>query len=196
MKVVYKLLQSSWRDDAVKLDRKTGIYTDPDLVRQIDHQGKYFNVAGPHIVDPSPQRTPLLLQAGASKAGKVFAAQHAEGIFTSAHAPEVCAKNLREIRQIATEQFGRDGSLIKALALVTPILGRTEEEAKAKYDDYKQYASLEGASTLFGGWTGVDLDQYGEDEELRHVESNAVRSVLPCCLMISCQAVGQKLMSL
>ncbi|KAF7548119.1 hypothetical protein G7Z17_g7264 [Cylindrodendrum hubeiense] len=178
MKVIYKLLQSSWRDDAVKLDREKGIYTAPELVRQINHDGKYFTVPGPHLVDPSPQRTPLLLQAGASKAGKAFAAQHAEAIFTSAHAPAVCKKNISEIRQIAKEQFGRDPSKIKVLALVTPILGRTEEEALAKYNDYKQYASLEGALSLFGGWTGMDLDQYGDDEELRQVESNAVKSTV------------------
>lgn len=175
MKVMYKLLQSSWRDDAVKLDREKGVYTSPELVRQINHEGKFFTVPGPHLVDPSPQRTPLLLQAGASRAGKAFAAQHAEAIFTSAHAPAVCKKNISEIRQIARDEFGRDPSKIKVLALVTPILGRTEEEALAKYNDYKQYASLEGALSLFGGWTGMDLDQYGDDEELRQVESNAVK---------------------
>ncbi|KAH7022122.1 luciferase-like domain-containing protein [Ilyonectria destructans] len=178
MKVIYKLLQSSWRDDAVKLDREKGVYTSPELVRQINHEGKFFTVPGPHLVDPSPQRTPLLLQAGASRAGKAFAAQHAEAIFTSAHAPAVCKKNISEIRQIARDQFGRDPSKIKVLALVTPILGRTEEEALAKYNDYKQYASLEGALSLFGGWTGMDLDQYGDDEELRQVESNAVKSTV------------------
>lgn len=172
---MYKLLQSSWRDDAVKLDREQGIYTDPTLVRPINHHGKFYDVSGPHITDPSPQRTPLLLQAGASKAGKAFAAQHAEAIFTSAHAPVVCAKNIAEVRQTAKEKFGRDPSKIKVLALVTPILGRTEEEAEAKYNDYKQYASLEGALSLFGGWTGMDLDQYGDEQELREVESNAVR---------------------
>jgi alkanesulfonate monooxygenase len=175
MEVMYKLLNSSWRDDAVKLDRERGVYTDPKLVRQINHKGKYFDVPGPHVVDPSPQRTPLLLQAGASKAGKAFAAQHAEAIFTSAHAPAVCKKNIAEIRQAARDQFGRDPSKIKVLALVTPILGRTEEEAKAKYDEARKYASTEGALSLFGGWTGIDLDQYGDDEELRQVESNAVR---------------------
>ena len=175
MTVIYKLLQSSWRDDAVKLDREKGIYTAPELVRQINHQGKFFNVPGPHIVDPSPQRTPLLLQAGASRAGKLFAAQHAEAIFLSAHAPSVCAKNVAEVRQLAREKFGRDPANIKVLALVTPILGKTEEEALAKLKDARQYASLDGALSLFGGWTGIDLDQYGDDEELRHVESNAVR---------------------
>lgn len=177
MKVMYKLFQSSWRDDAIKLDRERGLYTDPELVRQINHEGKYFTVPGPHIVHPSPQRTPLLLQAGASKSGKLFAAQHAEAIFTSAHAPAACAKNIAEIRQTAKDVFGRDPRSIKVLALVTPILGRTEEEALAKYNDYKQYASLEGALSLFGGWTGMDLNAYGDEEELRQVESNAVKWV-------------------
>lgn len=175
MKVMYKLFQSSWRDDALKLDRSKGIYSDPSLIRQINHNGTYFNVPGPHIVHPSPQRTPLLLQAGASRAGKLFAAQHAEAIFTSAHSPAACAKNLREIRATAQGQFGRDPSDIKVLALVTPILGRTEEEARAKYDEARKYASLDGALSLFAGWTGIDLDQYADDEELRQVESNAVR---------------------
>ncbi|KAF2020219.1 Nitrilotriacetate monooxygenase component A/pristinamycin IIA synthase subunit A [Aaosphaeria arxii CBS 175.79] len=178
VKVMYKLFESSWRDDAVVLDREKGIYTHPERVREIKHEGKFFSVPGPHICQPSPQRTPLILQAGASKAGKIFAAQNAEAIFVSAHAPAVCAKNIAEIREIAKTQFGRDPSNIKVLALVTPILGRTEEEAQAKLADYRKYASHEGALTLFGGWTGMDLGKYGDEEELREVESNAVRSTV------------------
>ncbi|KAK4663849.1 uncharacterized protein QC763_502260 [Podospora pseudopauciseta] len=178
MKVMYKLFQSSWRDDAVILDRERGIYTDPALVREINHKGKFFDVPGPAITQPSPQRTPLLLQAGTSRAGKIFAAQHAEAIFTSAHSPAVCAKSITEIRELARTEFGRDGNRIKVLALVTPILGRTEEEAQAKHAEYRKYASTEGALALFGGWTGIDLDQYGDDEELREVESNAVKSTV------------------
>lgn len=175
IKVIYKLFESSWRDDAVKLDRSTGIYTQPDLVRKINHEGKFFTVPGPHICQPSPQRTPLLLQAGTSRAGRLFAAQNAEAIFVSAHAPAVCAKSIAEIRELASTQFGRNGDDIKVLALVTPIIGRTEEEAQAKLAEYRKYASLEGALALFGGWTGIDLDQYGDNEELRAVENNAVR---------------------
>ncbi|SPO02047.1 related to thermophilic desulfurizing enzyme [Cephalotrichum gorgonifer] len=178
MRIMYKLFQSSWRDDALQLNREKGIYTSPELVREINHKGKWFTIPGPHIVHPSPQRTPLLLQAGASKAGKLFAAQHAEAIFTSAHAPAVCAKTVTEIRRVTRDEFGRDPSDIKVLALVTPILGKTEEEALAKYNEYKKYASLEGALSLFGGWTGIDLNQYGDEEELREVESNAVRSTV------------------
>ena len=178
MRVMYKLFESSWRDDAVKLDRQKGIYTDPNLVRPINHTGTFFDVPGPHICQPSPQRTPLLLQAGASRAGKEFAAQHAEAIFMSAHAPAVCKKSVAEIRELARAKYGRDPKNLKVIALVTAIIGATEEEAQRKFDDYKQYASHEGALALFGGWTGIDLSQYGDEEELRHVESNAVKSTV------------------
>lgn len=176
MSVIYKLLQASWRDDAVQLDRHSGIYTRPDLVREINHAGKFFTVPGPSLTQPSPQRTPLILQAGTSTSGKVFAAQHAEAIFVSAHSPSVVAANIAQIRETAAKKFGRDGQKnMKVLALVTVILGRTEDEALAKWADYKLYASREGALALFGGWTGVDLDSYGDEEELREVESNAVK---------------------
>lgn len=59
-----------------------------------------------------------------------------------------------------------------------PVIGRTKEEAKAKYEDYIQYGSAEGALALFGGWTGIDLEPYGDDEELLHVESNAIRAAV------------------
>lgn len=178
IKVMYKLFESSWRDDAVLLDRKSGIYSDPSGIRPINHKGKYFSVPGPHICQPSPQRTPLLLQAGTSSKGKEFAAQHAEAIFVSAHAAEVCKKSIAEIRELAKTKYGRNPDNIKVLALVTPILGRTEEEAQQKLAEYRKYASLEGALALFGGWTGIDLDKYGDEEELREVESNAVRSTV------------------
>ncbi|KAI9802596.1 MAG: hypothetical protein M1833_001670 [Piccolia ochrophora] len=178
VKVMYKLFESSWRDDAVQLNREKGTYSSPELIRRIDHQGKFFTVPGPHICQPSPQRTPLLLQAGTSKAGKEFAAQHAEAVFVSAHAPAVCSKNIAELRELAETKFGRNPSNIKVLALVTPILGRTEDEAQDKLRQFRRYASHEGALALFGGWTGIDLGKYGDEEELRHVESNAVRSTV------------------
>lgn len=176
MQVMYKLFESSWRDDAVVLDRTRGIYTEPSRVREIHHKGKHYTVPGPHICQPSPQRTPLLLQAGTSKAGKTFAAQHAEAIFVGGHSPSVIAKNIAEVRALAQE-FGRRPEDVKFLAMICPIIGRTEEEARQKYEEYAQYGDTDGALALFGGWTGIDLAVYDDDEELRHVESNAIRCV-------------------
>lgn len=172
------LRQSSWRDDAVKLDREKRVYTDPALVRTIDHVGKYYTVPGPHICQPSPQRTPVIMQAGTSSAGKAFAAKHAEAIFVAGHSPSVVAKNIADIRTKAKEEFGRDPKAIKFLALLCPIIAATQEEADAKYKDLLTYGSEDGALALFGGWTGIDLAKYGDDEELRHVESNAIRSAV------------------
>jgi FMN-dependent oxidoreductase (nitrilotriacetate monooxygenase family) len=170
--------QSSWRDDAVRLDRRAGVYTDPALVRKIDHVGKYYTVPGPHICQPSPQRTPVIMQAGTSKAGKTFAAKNAEAIFVAGHSPAVVAKNIAEIRTLAKTEYGRDPSSIKFLAMFCPILGATDQEAQAKYREYVGYGSEDGALALFGGWTGIDLAKYDDDQELRHVESNAIRSAV------------------
>lgn len=61
-----RLWNGSWADDALEKNVKTDTYTNPDKVRQINHHGKYFNLETKHIVDPSPQRTPFLFQAGTS----------------------------------------------------------------------------------------------------------------------------------
>ncbi|TKX19992.1 putative luciferase-like monooxygenase-1 [Elsinoe australis] len=178
VEVMYKLWQASWRDDAVKLDPRSIVYTDPSLVKTINHVGKYYQVPGPHICEPSPQRTPVIMQAGTSKAGKAFAARNAEAIFVAGHSPSVVAKNITEIRTMAKNEYGRDPSTVKFLAMLCPIIGKTLEEAEAKYQEYVSYGSEDGALALFGGWTGIDLNQYEDDQELRHVESNAIRSAV------------------
>lgn len=174
MEVMYKLWQQSWRRDAVKLDRASGTYTDPSLVREINHKGKYFTVPGPHICAPSPQRTPVIMQAGTSSAGKAFAAKHAETIFVSGHSAASIAKSVREIREGAVRE-NRDPKNIKFLAKCCPVIGRTVEEAEAKYAEYASYGDREGALALFGGWTGVGKYIY-------HVLLCVLFAVLRSCL--------------
>ncbi len=176
--VVYKLLLSSWSDDAVILDRERGIFTDPSKIREINHKGKYFDVPGPAITEPSPQRLPVLLQAGTSSVGKDFGAKHAEVIFVISFSPEDLKPKVEAIRKIAVEKYGRERDSIKFVALITTVIGETEEEAKAKFEDYQQYGDLEGAQALFGGWTGIDLSKYGEKEPLGKVSSNSMRAAV------------------
>jgi alkanesulfonate monooxygenase SsuD/methylene tetrahydromethanopterin reductase-like flavin-dependent oxidoreductase (luciferase family) len=177
MSVVYKLWNSSWRSDAVQQNRKTAVYTDPALVREINHKGKYFTVPGPHICQPSPQRTPVIMQAGTSTAGRAFAARHAEAIFVSTHSPAGVKDSVADVRAQMVKNR-RDPAGLKVLAKFCPILGRTQEEADAKYRDLVQHGDYEGALALFGGWTGVDMEPYGEDEELRYVKSNAIQGYI------------------
>ncbi|KAI1390529.1 Nitrilotriacetate monooxygenase component A/pristinamycin IIA synthase subunit A [Hypoxylon trugodes] len=177
MEVLYKLWESSWRDDAVVRDREKGLFAVAGRVRPIGHQGKYFKVPGPHIAEPSPQRTPFLFQAGTSKAGAEFGGKHAEAVFVGGQLPELVRKSVDNLRESA-RQFGRDPQHLKILTGITLIVDETDEKAQAKYRELLSYGDREGALALFGGWTGNDLSGYGDDEDLVLVDKPAIRSII------------------
>lgn len=143
MDVVYKLWEGSWDDDAVLADREAGVYSDPAKVRRIDHRGEYFTVAGPHLSEPSPQRTPLLFQASASKAGTAFAAKHAEVLFTADRPPGALARNIAAIRDASVE-LGRRPEDTRFIVMASIITGRTEADVEEKLARYRRYTSEEG----------------------------------------------------
>lgn len=181
MRVVYKLVESSWRTDGVVFQRDKGVYAAPCLVREINHKGKYFDVPGPHMCHPSPQRTPiisqspLILRPDVSGFAIDFAAKHAEVVVVSGLTPESVAGNVKDIRRIAKEKHGRDPQSIKILATATVVVGASEQEAKAKLTDYRQYGSLEGARVLFSDHTGIDVSKWGDEEDLRQVDSPVIK---------------------
>jgi FMN-dependent oxidoreductase (nitrilotriacetate monooxygenase family) len=177
LEVTYKLWESSWEDDAVVADKSTGVYTDPSKVHPIEHKGKHYSVPGVFLSEPSPQRTPVLYQAGTSTKGRAFAAKHAEAVFIMGHSTELVGRNVADIRRQAAD-FGRDPASVKVFALITPIVAETDELAREKYREYLSRASYDGALTLFGGWTGIDLSAYSPDEVLEHVHSEAIQSVV------------------
>ncbi|KAF3065167.1 Dimethyl-sulfide monooxygenase [Daldinia childiae] len=177
MDVVYKLWESSWRDDAVIRDREKGQFAVAGRVRPINHKGKYFQVPGPHISEPSPQRTPFLFQAGTSKAGTEFGAKHAEAVFMGGQLPELVRKSVDALRSTA-KIFGRDPNHIKVFTGVTIIVDATDEKAQAKYKELLSYGDSEGALALFGGWTGNDLSSFSDDEDLVLVDKPAIRSLI------------------
>ncbi|KAK9774871.1 putative Nitrilotriacetate monooxygenase component A [Seiridium cardinale] len=180
LRVLYKLWEGSWADDAITPDIENDSYADPDKIRTINHQGKYYSLSSRHIVDPSPQRTPFLFQAGTSSAGSEFAANHAEGIFVSSHSPKVLRPKIDKIRELAASR-GRDSRSVKFFGTYTPIVGRTDEEAEAKYEELKKYASTIGGLVLVSGWMGIDLSKVPIDQEVTaadSLEAHKVRSLL------------------
>ncbi|QND45562.1 LLM class flavin-dependent oxidoreductase (plasmid) [Rhizobium lusitanum] len=177
LEVCYKLWEGSWEDDAVVRDREAGIFTHPEKVHPIHHSGKQFTVPGIHLSEPSPQRTPVLYQAGASSRGKDFAGAHAECIFVAAPSKPVLKRYVANVRE-AAERAGRNPREILAFNLQTVILGETDAEAKKKFDEYRKYVSYEGAQALISGWTGIDFGQFAPDEPLRHRYTNAVQSAV------------------
>ncbi|KAG6366086.1 hypothetical protein INS49_000262 [Diaporthe citri] len=144
-------------------DRGKDIYANYQKIRTIHHKGEHFTIEAPHILDPSPQRTPFIFQAGTSPAGIQFGATHAEGIFVVGLTPDIVAPRVRAIRAKAAE-VGRDPRSIKIFASITPVLGRTPEEAEYKYQEALQHSSEEGALAYWCGNSGIDLSRFDPDD--------------------------------
>ena len=177
MQVVYRLWEGSWDDGAVLRDRGRRVFADPSKIHRIRHDGRFYRVDAIHLCEPSPQRTPVLYQAGASTSGRTFAAAHAECVFINGPSQQVVAPQVADIRRRAAG-FGRAPADILIFTLATAITGRDEAEARAKHEEYRRFVDYEAALALFSGWTGVDFAKYKPEDELRYIETEAMRSAL------------------
>ncbi len=175
MEIMYKLWEGSWEDDAVLRDKASRCFARPEKIHKVRHRGLHFELEGYHLCEPSPQRTPILFQAGASTRGREFAAKHAECIFISGFSHHAVGQIVADIRKRAAAH-GRDPASIIIYTALTVICAPSDEEAQAKYDDYRQYVNLEGTLTLFSGYTGFDLSQCDLDAPYKYVESDAIQT--------------------
>ena len=177
LEVVYKLLEGSWEDDAVIEDRQTGVFVDPAKVHRIEHEGRYFTTPGAAVTEPSPQRTPVIYQAGASTRGQAFGGRHAEAVFINSPTDELVRGTAAKIRQAAVEA-GRDTHDVQIFSMQTVVTAATDEEAQAKYRELASYIDPQGALVLMSGWMGIDLSTFDLDEPIGDVQSNAIQSTV------------------
>ena len=178
MQAVYKLWEASWEDGAVLRDRTARRFADADKIHRIRHDGPHFKVDAIHLCEPSPQRTPVLFQAGASTRGRAFAARHAECVFINGPSKKVVGGIVADLRHRAAEA-GRDPADLVILTMMTVIADTTAKAARNKYQDYLGYVSEEGALALMSGWTGLDFGAMRADEVVRFSDkANAMTSAL------------------
>jgi long-chain alkane monooxygenase len=164
VEVTYKLWEGSWADDALGPDLN-GWYSDPAKISKINHVGEHYSVEGPHLPSPSPQRTPVLYQAGSSTAGRAFAARHAEGVFTMVPTKEAARGVIDDIRRQAVAA-GRQADDIQILQGLTFVVGSTEEEAWRLDAEYDEHLSVDGMLAHMSGAMGLDLGFSEHDEPL------------------------------
>jgi FMN-dependent oxidoreductase (nitrilotriacetate monooxygenase family) len=146
-------------------------------VHRIRHDGEYFQLEAIHLCEPSPQRTPLLYQAGASSRGRQFAATHAECVFINGPSKQVIAPIVADIRRRAAAA-GRNPAEVLIFNMMTVITAATSAAARAKQEEYRSHVSEEGALVLMSGWTGIDFSKFGLDEPIRHSHQDAQTSAL------------------
>ena len=175
--VLYKLWEGSWDEEALLKDRTSGVYANPEHVHKINHDGEYFQVEGPHLTTPSPQRTPLLFQAGASTKGKDFGARNAEAIFIVTPNPETAKSLIEEINSLAVEAGRAKGDLLFYQAL-SFVIGDTEEEAKEKEKTLEKNMDLKMMIAHMGGGMGIDFGDWDLDTPLEDIQTEGVRSLV------------------
>lgn len=160
------LWEESWQDGAVVADAARGVHTLADRVHTIDHRGEHFAVRGPHLVEPSPQRTPVLFQATGSRAGLEFAGKHAEGVYLDSPSIE---RVIEEIDQAGTaaERHGRRRDDILFFAAANVIVAEDEATAKAKAERIGEARSLRALLAQ----RGIDFDAYSLDTPLSELRS-------------------------
>ncbi len=178
MEVAYKLWEGSWDDDAVVRDTAQRIYARGDGVHEITHEGRHFRMSGVHMSEPSPQRTPVIYQAGGSPRGRAFAAaRHAECIFLSGLAKQTTAERIRAIRRQASDE-GRDPRDLRFIMMATVVVAPTQAEARDKHAALARYVDGEGMLALYSGLSGIDLSKHAPGDADAQAESKGIRTVI------------------
>ncbi|AEG09026.1 MULTISPECIES: LLM class flavin-dependent oxidoreductase [Sinorhizobium] len=155
-----KALWDSWEDDAFIRDKATGRFFDAGRVHDIDHKGKHFSVKGPLNAPRPVQGHPVVVQAGQSEDGRRLAAVSAEVIFT-AHQNLASAQEFYRDIKARVKRAGRNPEHVLIMPGVAPFVGRTEEEARSKYEELNALIVPEDGVALLNGLTGGTLDLTG-----------------------------------
>lgn len=173
---VVKGLWDSWEDDALVRNKATGEFFDRRKLHALDHKGEFFQVKGPLNISRSRQGQPVLFQAGTSEDGRNFAAQYSDAIFVHAESLEDAQAYYADLKQRA-RGFGRNPHDLSILPGIRPIVGRTEAEVEARYQQAVDLVSIEDAIVALGRpFNDHDFSQYPLDApfpELGDLGSNS-----------------------
>jgi FMN-dependent oxidoreductase (nitrilotriacetate monooxygenase family) len=169
--VCYKLWEGSWEDGALLRDRAKGIFSDASKIHKIYHRGERYRVDGPHLTAPTPQRTPFLFQAGASRDGQAFAARNAEAVFLVPPTLEAAQASSREIRELAVAA-GRRPEDILCFYGTAFVIGSTEDEARRKEKEFEEYMSIDGYVAQMLSAAGISARSYPPDTPLSQIETD------------------------
>lgn len=157
---VAKGLWNSWEEDAFTYDVEKDEFFDSKKLHTLNHEGKYFSVAGPLNVQRSEQGEPVVFQAGSSPAGIEFAGREADAIFANAVSIEENKKLLDKLKQSA-QNHHRNTETLLVMPGISPIIGKTRAEAEAKYLEVAQLITAEKALAYLGRYFDHhDFSQY------------------------------------
>jgi FMN-dependent oxidoreductase (nitrilotriacetate monooxygenase family) len=163
---VAKALWDSWADDAVLDDRASGQYAQPDRIKPIKHQGKYYRVDGPLNIPRGPQGRPVFVQAGSSETGRRFAARHAEAVFTAQMEKRTAQAFYADVKALVVAE-GRSPDQALILPGLSPVIASTEAEALRMAQSLNDLTDPEvGRKRLSSRFGGHDFSHLPLDKPL------------------------------
>jgi alkanesulfonate monooxygenase len=169
-------LWDSWSDDAFIRDVDNGIYFDPEKLHVLDHKGKYFKVRGPLNVARPVQGWPVIVQAGASDAGRQLAAETAEMVFAPGGPLADCQRYYSDVKARAAAA-GRDPEHVKILPGCLVVVGDTDESARAKRAKLDSLVHPDSGIASLSISLGVDASTFDLDGPLPDIpETNQSQS--------------------
>ncbi len=161
---VVKGLWDGWEDGALVLDKASGLYFDEARMHVLNHHGRFFKVRGPLTVTCMPQGHPVIVQAGASEQGRELGAATADVIYAIFHTIESGKAYYDDVKG-RMAKYGRNPDDLKIMPAFCPVVGRTRQEAQAKYDELQAlFDPLAGLGSLYSAFG--DLSRYPLDEPL------------------------------
>ncbi len=171
----YKLFEGSWEDGAVVVDKAARLYADPRRVHRIAHDGPYFKSHGYFNSEPSPQRTPVLVQAGASSAGRGFAAANAELVFVQGKDAKMLRGQVDDLRRLAVAA-GREAGSIKTISGLSVVAAPSRAEAEDRLEEYLSWINADAARAYYAMMTGVDLAALDPNASFSNVKTEGGRT--------------------
>jgi FMN-dependent oxidoreductase (nitrilotriacetate monooxygenase family) len=178
---VVKGLWDSWDDGALLFDKAGGRYFDPAKMHVLDHEGRFFKVRGPLNVASMPQGHPVIVQAGASEQGRELGAATADVIYAISGTLEGARTYYADVKG-RMAKYGRAPDDLKILPALCPVVGRTRDEAQAKYDAlqalFDPLAGLGALYSTFGDLSGYPLDGPLPENALGNRELRSVSALL------------------
>ncbi|MBK3397004.1 MULTISPECIES: LLM class flavin-dependent oxidoreductase [Methylobacterium] len=169
-------LWNTWDDDAVVIDKASGQFSKPDGFRPLDHKGKHFEVRGPLNLSRTPQGQPVLVQAGSSGPGKDLAARTAEIVFTANQTLEEAVDFTRDLKG-RMARFGRQPDDLKVMPGLFPVVGRSESEAREKFEELQALIDPVVGLALLSRMVGHDLSGHDPDGPVPELpESEGLKS--------------------
>jgi FMN-dependent oxidoreductase (nitrilotriacetate monooxygenase family) len=164
-------LWDSWDDDALVLDKRTGIMSDPAKVHYANYAGRWIKTRGPLSIPRSPQGHPVIMQAGSSDRGREFAARWAEIIFTVQRGQDEMHDFYTDIKSRMHDR-GRAPSECAILPAVSVVLGETESIAQERADYLASLIDPELTLASSSSNLGADLTKLDAGRTLADLQGN------------------------